>query len=94
MTIDIVTHFARLPGEQAPPAGADHPHHGWVNLLSQQGCNLEQDTLGWVCLVVELTNRFLEERDRPVHQFKVTIHYHCLCSYSNGDPVGDPPVLG
>jgi hypothetical protein len=36
MTINIVTHLARLPGQQTPPSVGDHSRRRWINLLSQQ----------------------------------------------------------
>jgi hypothetical protein len=69
MTIDIVTHLARLPGEQAPPSVGYLSRSWGVNLLSQQcGC-FKQCTLGWVYLVVKLTDSCLKERNHPVHPF-------------------------
>ena len=69
MSIDIVTHLARLPGQQAPPSVGMLSRSWRINLLSQQcGC-FKQCTLGWVYLVVKLTNSCLKERNHPVHPF-------------------------
>ena len=93
MTINIVTHLARLPGQQASPS-VGNPSRSWrLDLLSQQcGC-FKQCVLCRVCLVVKLTNSCLKERNHPVHPFarsrrtgfrycqrlfEVTIDYQCL----------------
>jgi hypothetical protein len=36
VTINIVTHLARLPGQQAPPSVGNLSRGWWMNLLSQQ----------------------------------------------------------
>ena len=69
VTINIVAHLARLPGQQAAPS-VGYLSRSWrINLLTQQcGC-FQQFTLGWVYLALKLVNGCLKERNHPVHPF-------------------------
>jgi len=69
MTIDVVTHLARLPGGQAPSSVWSRSRDFGINLLTQQRGCFKQRTLGWVYLVVKLTKGCLKENNHPVHPF-------------------------
>ena len=67
MTINIVTHLAHLPGQQAPPCVGNLSRSWRIKLLAQEcGC-FEYCTLGSVVLIMKLTNRCVKERNHPVH---------------------------
>ena len=90
MTINIVTHLTRLPGQQPSPSIGNLSLGGRINLPPQQRGCFQQCILGRVHLVVKLPHSCLEQRNYPVHPlerlrrtwirnrrrlFKVTIHY-------------------
>jgi len=69
MNINIVTHLARLPGQQALPSVGDLFRGWWMNLAPQQRGCFEQSSLGWVFLAVKLTHGCFKERNQAVHPF-------------------------
>ena len=56
MSINIITHLARLPGQQASPSVRTLSCDGRINLPSQQGGCFKQCPLSRVDLVVKLTD--------------------------------------
>ena len=68
MTINIGTHFASLPGAQAPCSVWRGLREFGINLLAQQRGGFKYRAVN--CLfVIQLTNRRIEERNHVVHPF-------------------------
>jgi hypothetical protein len=100
MTIDIGTHFARLPGEQAPSSVWSRSCDFGINLLTQQRGCFKYRAVNRL-FVMKLTSSRIEQRDYVVHPFarsrrtwiryrqrlfEVTIHYRSLPLHSTSDP--------
>jgi hypothetical protein len=68
MTINVVTHFARLPRAQAPPSAWSRSRGFGIDLLAQQRGCLNYRAVNCL-LVIYLTHSRIEQRDYVVHPF-------------------------
>jgi hypothetical protein len=65
---NMVTHFARLPGEQAPSTFSCPSRDFGIDLLTQQrGCSKYRAV--YCLLAIKLTSSRIEQRDYVVHPF-------------------------
>jgi hypothetical protein len=68
MSFNVGTHFARLPGEQAPSTFSCPSRDFGMDLLTQQrGCSKYRAV--YCLFVVKLTSSRIEQRDYVVHPF-------------------------
>jgi hypothetical protein len=68
LTINICTHFACLPGAQAPSYVWSRWHDFGINLPSQQGGCFQYRVVNRL-FAIKLTNSRIEQRDYVVHPF-------------------------
>jgi hypothetical protein len=89
MTINVGTHFARLPGAQAPSSVWSRLRDFGINLLPQQRGGFKYRAVNRL-FVIQLTDSRIEQRDDVVHPFMrlcrtdlrtsgglVNVHIHC-----------------
>jgi hypothetical protein len=68
MTVNIGTHFPRLPGAQAPSSVWSRLRDFGINLLPQQRGCFKYRSVNRL-FVINLTNGRIEQRDYVVHPF-------------------------
>jgi hypothetical protein len=68
MTVNIGTHFPRLPGAQAPSSVWSRLRDFGINLLPQQRGCFKYRSVNRL-FVIKLTNSRIEQRDYVVHPF-------------------------